>query len=100
MPESKGRKAAEVKKKQARKAEVAHEKAERQRLGQGLSNNRAWVPPTFIAVGLLGVLWLVVWYLTTASGVPIPGMAELGAWNMLIGMGLMAAAFGISTLWK
>ena len=55
------------------------------------------MPPTFITVGLLGVVWLVVYYI---AGHLIPFMSELGGWNVLIGMGCMAAAFGIATLWK
>ena len=46
---------------------------------------------------LLGVLWLVVYYI---AGHLIPFMSDLGGWNVLIGMGCMAAAFGIATLWK
>lgn len=100
MPESKGRKEADLKKKQARKHEASEERADRQRRQPSLGAGGGWVVPTFSTVGLLGVAWLIVWYVTTATGVPIPFMAALGGWNMLIGMGLMAAAFGISTLWK
>lgn len=100
MPESRGRKEAAEKKKQARQQEAATDRADRRRRQPSLGTGRAWVVPTFATLGLLGVLWLVVWYVTTATGVPIPFMATLGGWNMLIGMGLMAAAFGVSTLWK
>ena len=62
-----------------------------------LDGSRAWVPPTFIAVGLLGVLWLVLYYIASAY---IPFMAAIGAWNMLIGMGLIVASFFLATLWK
>jgi hypothetical protein len=55
------------------------------------------VPPTFVAVGLLGVLWLIIYYV---AGQTIPLMSDLGNWNILIGMGLMASAFGIATLWR
>ena len=55
------------------------------------------MPPTFITVGLLGVAWLIVYYV---AGQNIPVMTDLGNWNILIGMGGMAAAFGIATLWK
>jgi len=58
--------------------------------------NRRWVPPTFITVGLLGVAWLITYYV---AGQSIPLMSDLGNWNILIGMGGMAAAFGIATLW-
>jgi hypothetical protein len=58
------------------------------------------VPPTFITVGLVGVLWLVVYYITASVGVTVPFLTDLGGWNVLIGMGLMAGAFGVATLWK
>jgi hypothetical protein len=59
--------------------------------------SRRWVPPTFIAVGLLGVAWLITYYV---AGQYIPFMEALGNWNILIGMGGMAAAFAIATLWR
>jgi hypothetical protein len=59
--------------------------------------SRRWVPPTFIAVGLLGVAWLITYYI---AGTQIPLMDMLGNWNILIGMGGMAAAFVIATLWR
>ncbi|MBO0811731.1 MAG: cell division protein CrgA [Microlunatus sp.] len=61
------------------------------------AGSRRWVPPTFIAVGLLGVAWLIVYYV---AGQSIPLMSTLGNWNILIGMAGMAAAFIIATLWK
>lgn len=59
--------------------------------------SRRWVPPTFIAVGVFGVLWLIVYYV---AGQDLAFMALLGNWNILIGMGGMAAAFVVATLWK
>lgn len=101
MPESKGRKEAETKKKSARKVAVADERAEKKRLQKaGLADRRDWVVPTFVALMLFGVLWLVVWYLTSSTGVYVPGMSDLGNWNLLISMGCMAASFGVATLWK
>lgn len=61
------------------------------------AGSRRWVPPTFIAVGLLGVAWLIVYYV---AGTSIPIMSTLGNWNILIGMAGMAGAFVIATLWK
>jgi hypothetical protein len=90
VPQSRTRKAAEDKKriKSLEKAKAKKVKA---------PGSRRWVPPTFIAVGLLGVAWLVTYYV---AGQYIPYLSDLGNWNILIGMGLMAAAFGIATLWK
>ena len=98
MPESKGRKQAEVKKKSARRASANEVRADKKK--NALSNSRGWVAPTFVTLLILGVLWMVVWYITTSTGVAVPGMTELGNWNLLIGMGLMAASFGVATLWK
>lgn len=101
MPESKSRKAADEKKRQARKDERARQRAEKTR-HSAAPGSRTWVVPTFIAVGLLGVVWLVVYYVVNSAGiyVPILSDANVGGWNIIIGMGLMAAAFGLSTLWK
>lgn len=96
MPESQIRKQAAEKKKKASAEEIAEARAERRRR-IAAPGSRRWVPPTFITVGLLGVLWLVVYYI---AGHLIPFMTQLGGWNVLIGMGCMAAAFAIATLWK
>ena len=90
MPESRVRKSAEEKKRQRNAAEAKPKKVK-------APGSRRWVPPTFITVGLLGVAWLITYYV---AGTYIPFMSALGNWNILIGMGGMAAAFGIATLWK
>ncbi len=90
MPESRLRKTAEIKKKQ-KASQVARTPKVK------APASRRWVPPTFITVGLLGVAWLITYYV---AGQYIPFMTDLGNWNILIGMGGMAAAFGIATLWK
>lgn len=59
--------------------------------------SRRWVAPAFITVGLLGVVWLVVYYI---AGRDMPFMNKLGDWNILIGMGLMAVSLSLSMLWK
>lgn len=96
MPESKIRKEAAEKKKLSRHESEASTRTERERRVVA-PGSRRWVPPTFITVGLLGVLWLIVYYI---AGAQIPFLLQLGGWNVLIGMGAMAAAFGIATLWK
>ena len=90
MPESRVRKSADEKKKQRLAAKAKPKKIK-------APGSRRWVPPTFITVGLLGVAWLITYYV---AGQYIPFMSDLGNWNILIGMGGMAAAFGIATLWK
>ena len=98
MPESKVRKTAVEKKKIADRSAATEADKHNQVAAPG---SRAWVVPTFITVGLLGVLWLVVFYITSSVGITIPVFSDvLGSWNVLIGMGLMAASFGLATLWK
>lgn len=96
MPESKGRKAAEDKAIIKRKVEAASAQSENRKKMAALESP-AWLAPLFIGVGLLGVIWLVVYYIGSAY---IPFMAELGGWNVVIGMGLFTGAFLIATQWK
>lgn len=105
MPESKARKEA-VAKKRARQ-EAARRGAAESGDGKGgvrvretkklPAQSRNWVPWVFVPVGLLGVIWLVVYYL---AGYQIGFMRAMGDWNILIGIGLMAASFVIATFWK
>ncbi|MEL4505561.1 cell division protein CrgA [Luteococcus sp. H138] len=95
MPESKVRKDAAAKHKAEAKRELADKRRDRER--HTPTRSTAWVPWAFSITGLLGVAWLVVFYI---AGDRIPGMRELGNWNVLVGMGLMMAAFGLATLWK
>ena len=90
MPESRTRKASEDKRKLKTQLEPKPKRVK-------APSSRRWVPPTFITVGLLGVAWLITYYI---AGQTIPFMSDLGNWNILIGMGGMAAAFGIATLWR
>ena len=53
--------------------------------------------PAFITTGLVGVVWLVIYYI---AGRDVPFMNKLADWNILIGMGLMAVALGLSMVWK
>ncbi len=90
MPESRTRKSVDEKRR------IKARQAAKQKKVKAPASRR-WVPPTFIAVGLFGVLWLILYYI---AGQTIPLMSDLGNWNILIGMGAMAAAFGIATLWR
>ena len=89
MPESRTRKSADEKKVRKQRADAETKKTVE------APTSRRWVPPTFITVGLLGVAWLIVYYV---AGQDVPLMSDLGNWNILIGMGGMAAAFGLAAL--
>ena len=59
-----------------------------------------WLAPLMLTLFGLGVLWLVVFYLTEArmGGLPVAG--DLGNWNLLVGFGFIIAGFGLSTQWR
>jgi len=48
----------------------------------------------------LGVLWLVVFYLTEQRMGGIPLAEDLGNGNLLVGFGFIIAGFGLSTQWR
>ena len=95
MPESRIRPEAAQKKKLRRLEQVADVQREKER--QGRPGERRWVPPVFITVLLLGVIWITVANIAAAS---IPFMLALGQWNTLIGIGLIASSFILMTFWK
>jgi len=50
-----------------------------------------------LACWLLGLAWVSVYYI---AGTEIPVMRDLGSWNVLIGMGLIAVGFIFATRWE
>ena len=56
----------------------------------------AWLAPVMIANFLIGLLWIVVFYVTQQR-YPVPGIQE---WNMLIGFTFIAIGFSLATKWR
>lgn len=61
-----------------------------------LSAGRNWVAPLMLALFLIGLAWIVVFYVTTGD-MPI---GALGNWNIVVGFGFIAGGFVVSTQWK
>ena len=61
-----------------------------------LRSGRSWVAPVMLAFFLIGLAWIVVYYVTS-SDLPI---GSLGDWNIVVGFGFIALGFGVSTQWK
>ena len=55
-----------------------------------------WLVPLMVACFVLGLLWVVVYYVSQTD-YPI---GSIGVWNMAIGFGLIIAGFLLSTRWK
>ncbi len=58
--------------------------------------SRAWVAPVMLALFLIGLLWIVTFYVTSAQ-YPI---GALGNWNIAIGFSLLAAGVVVATQWR
>ncbi len=56
-----------------------------------------WAAPLMLACWLLGLVWVSVYYV---AGNRVPVMKDLGNWNILIGMGLIAFGFVFATRWE
>jgi Cell division protein CrgA len=59
--------------------------------------NRAWVAPVMVALFLIGLAWIVTFYLTQGD---LPLMDALGNWNILVGFVFIGLGFAVSTQWK
>lgn len=85
MPESKGRKKDAYVPPPAKKDPV--------KLGPS-----RWVAPTMVACFIIGLAWIVVFYL---AGNEIPVMKDIGnLWNVIIGFGFIGAGFIVATRWR
>lgn len=82
MPESKGR---------AKRAYTPPSKPTKAKVG-----NPVWFVPVMLTLMILGLLWIVVFYITSQQ-YPIE---SLGRWNLGIGFGLMLIGFGMTTRWR
>ena len=56
-----------------------------------------WVGPTIVVCLILGLAWIVAYYITGGS---FPGMSALGAWNLVVGLAFIIAGVTLSTRWR
>lgn len=61
-----------------------------------LQTGRRWVAPLMLSLFVIGLAWIVVFYVTTGS-LPIEALQN---WNIVVGFGFIAAGFVVSTQWK
>ena len=55
-----------------------------------------WWVPTMLTVMVVGLLWIVVFYLS-ANRYPLP---QIGSWNLAVGFGLIVVGFAMTTRWR
>ncbi|MDR2619832.1 MAG: cell division protein CrgA [Propionibacteriaceae bacterium] len=97
MPESKGRQKAAEKLANRRARALSERRGENAEQKIRLSGARDWVPWVFVPLFLIGVVWLVLYYI---AGNSIPIMSSLGNSNILVALGFILAGFVVSTAWK
>jgi hypothetical protein len=61
--------------------------------------NAVWFKPLMIGFMLLGLAWVLVFYISSSATVtlPIPG---IGAWNLAVGFGIALIGFIMATRWR
>ncbi|GAA2570374.1 MULTISPECIES: cell division protein CrgA [Microbacterium] len=58
--------------------------------------NPVWFKPIMIGLMLVGLVWVLVFYLSGMQ-FPIPGIE---AWNLVIGFGIAFVGFLMTTRWR
>jgi hypothetical protein len=58
--------------------------------------NPVWFKPIMLGLMILGLLWVIVFYLSNQAW-PIPG---IGPWNLVIGFGIAFIGFLMTTRWR
>ncbi len=56
-----------------------------------------WLAPLMLALFLIGIVWLVVFYITQGD---MPLVGGLGNGNLAVGFGFIVLGFGLSTQWR
>lgn len=68
---------------------------------RGLQPSPAWYPIVMAALMLIGLAYMVVYYLTSAGTSPhIPVMADLRSWNFAVGFGIMLLGLVMAVRWR
>ncbi|MFS0866028.1 cell division protein CrgA [Microbacterium sp. 179-B 1A2 NHS] len=58
--------------------------------------NPVWFKPIMLGLMLIGLVWIIVFYLS-GQQYPIPGIT---AWNLVIGFGIAFVGFLMTTRWR
>lgn len=79
----------------ARRAAEAERTRAGRRRAPAATVNPAWLAPTAVALLILGLVYLVVYYLSSGQ-LPLP----IGNWNLAAGFGIMMAGGAMLMFWK
>ena len=62
----------------------------------GIPLSPAWWQPTFVALLIIGLIYLMVYYIS-GGAYPIP---NISAWNIAIGLGVTLVGFLMTLKWR
>jgi hypothetical protein len=90
-----------VPKSKVRKKPAATVRAQSLSPQKTLAPSPTWYPVVMGVVLLLGLAYLVVYYLTNSGTDPrIPLMGDIGAWNFAVGFGIMMLGLIMAVRWR
>lgn len=58
--------------------------------------NPVWFKPVMLGFMIIGLVWIIVTYLSNQAW-PVPG---IGAWNLAVGFGIALIGFLMTTRWR
>ena len=58
--------------------------------------NPTWFAPVMVGLFVVGLLWIVTFYVTSAK-YPVP---DIGYWNLAVGIALILGGFGMAMRWR
>lgn len=61
-----------------------------------VEGNPPWLVPTMLSLMILGLIWIVVTYVSQTR-FPVP---DIGNWNLAIGFVLLFSGFGLTLRWR
>ncbi|PRI12347.1 cell division protein CrgA [Leucobacter massiliensis] len=61
--------------------------------------NPVWFKPLMFGFMLLGLIWIVLYYITSSTALPLP-VPALGQANLFVGFGLVLVGFLMTPWWK
>lgn len=68
---------------------------------RALAPSPSWYPIVMAVVLLIGLAYLVTYYLTSAGTSPhVPVMDGLGSWNFAVGFGIMLLGLVMAVRWR
>ena len=64
--------------------------------GRQLAPSPSWYPIVMAALLLIGLAWIVTYYIAPNT----PLISDLGAWNFAVGFGIMLLGLGMAVRWR